>query len=68
MLRRTYTIFIQKWNWCFFGQTPVLQPMDQGVTVNVKAHCLFGVLIATGLHYVRFRPNVYSGIRNVTTS
>ena len=27
MLRRTYTIFIQKWNWCFFGQTPVLQPI-----------------------------------------
>jgi len=42
--------------------------MDQVVTANVKAHCLFGVLIATGLHYVRFRPNVYSGIRNVTTS
>jgi len=48
-------------------------PMDQGVTANFKAYYLqitSEVLIATGLHYVHTfsRPNVYSGIRNITTS
>jgi hypothetical protein len=46
---------------------------SDGVIANFEAHYLqmtFGILIATGLHYVYTfsRPNMYSGIRNVTTS
>lgn len=73
MLLHTYTIFIQMWNLLFFWQTSVFQLMDQGVTADFKACYLqitYGVLIATGLHYVyKFSgPNVYPGIRNVSTS